>query len=168
MAVSRLPAWQGPLWGGATGRNPTDRGKCGTKQSLLTEADGGPLAILVAPANRNDHLLLRETLEAVVIERPAGEQHLCLDAGYDYARVRAALPELNYQEHIRAMGTEKLDEQGEKQHPARRWVVERTFGWLCKWRGILVRYEKRAENYLGCLMLACAIIWYRRWWRLTN
>jgi len=135
---------------------------------LLTEAGGGPLAMVVAAANRNDHLLLEETLAAIVVERPTGPQHLCLDAGYDYPRVHELLPTLGYEEHIRPMGTEKLDEEGQKTHPARRWVVERTLGWLCKWRGILVRYEKRPENYLGCLMLACALIWYRRWWRLAN
>ena len=43
------------------GKNPTDRGKNGSKRSLLVEADGGPLAVIVAAANVNDHLLLRET-----------------------------------------------------------------------------------------------------------
>ena len=53
-------------------------------------------------------------------------------------------------------------------HPARRWVVERTLGWLSKCRAILVRYDKKASNYLGLLQLACALIWYRRQWSLAN
>ena len=61
---------------------------------------------------------------------------------------------------------EKLDGQGVKRHPARRWVVERTLAWLSKCRGILVRYDKKASNYLGLLQLACALIWYRRQWSL--
>ena len=44
----------------------------------------------------------------------------------------------------------------------RRWVVERTIGWLNKCRGLLVRYEKKAENYLGMTELACCLIWWRR------
>jgi transposase len=41
-------------------------------------------------------------------------------------------------------------------------VVERTLGWLSKCRGLLVRYEKQSENYLGLLQFACALYWYRR------
>ena len=40
----------------------------------------------------------------------------------------------------------------------RRWVVERTFGWLSKCRGILVRYEKKDVNYLGLIQLACGLL----------
>jgi hypothetical protein len=59
-----------PLGGKKTGPNPTDRAKGGTKRSLLTEANGVPLAIVVAGANRNDFKLARETLESIVIARP--------------------------------------------------------------------------------------------------
>jgi transposase len=41
-------------------------------------------------------------------------------------------------------------------------VVERTFAWLSRWRGILIRWEKKADNYLATLKLACALIWYRK------
>ena len=51
-------------------------------------------------------------------------------------------------------------------HKPRRWVVERTLAWLCKCRGILVRYDKKDENYLGLIQLACALFWYRRLHRL--
>jgi hypothetical protein len=49
---------------------------------------------------------------------------------------------------------------------ARRWVVERTLGWLSKCRAILVRYEKKAANYLGLIKVACILLWYRRQHRL--
>ena len=54
------------------------------------------------------------------------------------------------------------DRRGRKRHPARRWVVERTLGWLSKCRAILVRYDKNPSNYLGMIQLACALLWYRR------
>jgi putative transposase len=53
------------------GRNPTDRGKQGVKRSLLVDAMGLPLALVVGPANRNDHRLLAETLDSLVARRPA-------------------------------------------------------------------------------------------------
>jgi len=64
--------------------------------------------------------------------------------------------------HIRRIGTEKLAPDGEKRYPARRWVVERTLAWLSKCRALLVRYDKKAANYLALLKLACALLWFRR------
>src|SRR5262249_14329683 len=58
--------WAKPGSGGKkVGKNPTDRGKPGTKASVLVDADGGPLGAVIAAANVNDHLLLRETIEAI-------------------------------------------------------------------------------------------------------
>ena len=44
----------------------------------------------------------------------------------------------------------------------KRWVVERTLAWLSKCRGLLIRYDKHDENYLGLIQLACGLLWYRR------
>ena len=133
------------------------------KKSLLVDAEGGPLSIVVAPANVPDAQLLQATLEAIVVASPAeSETHLCLDKGYDNPTGRAAARAEGYEAHIRQIGEEKLDEAHQKQYPARRYVVERTLAWLSKCRGLLVRYEKKAENYLGLLQWACALLWYRR------
>jgi putative transposase len=153
------------------GANPTDRAKKGVKRSLLVEADGGPLSVVVAGANVRDDKLLGATLDAVVVERPEpteeAPQHLCLDKGYDNRPTRGLVEERGYVAHIRRIGEEKLDEAGEKRYPARRWVVERTLGWLSKCRAVLVRYEKKAANYLGLIKVACILIWYRRQHRLS-
>lgn len=168
MAVGGWRDGQGSFWGDAIGRNPTDRGKPGTKRSILVEAEGGPLSVVVSGANVPDAKLLEATLASVVVERPEPPlpQHLCLDKGYDNPTGRMAALLYGYEPHIRRIGEEKLDASGQKRHPARRWVVERTLGWLSKCRGILVRYEKKARNYLALVQLACALIWYRRWHRL--
>ena len=53
----------------------------------MTEGDGGPLAVVVAPANRHDALVLQDGLEQVVVEPPCPrrelDQHLCLDKAFD-------------------------------------------------------------------------------------
>lgn len=81
-----------PLGETGTGPNPTDRGKSGTKRSLLTEGKGMPLAVAVEGANRHDMKMVKATLKALVVERPEptaeNPQHLCLDKGYDFAQVR--------------------------------------------------------------------------------
>lgn len=152
------------------GPNPTDRAKKGVKRSLLVEASGGPLAVVVAGANVLDTKLLRATLEAVVVERPQPSeekpQHLCLDKAYDNPIGHQTVADHRYTPHIRRIGEEKLDENGQRSHPARRWVVERTLAWLSKCRAILIRYDKKARNYLALLKLACGLIWYRRYFRL--
>jgi hypothetical protein len=59
-----------PLGGERTGRNPTDRGKQGTKRSLLVEAYGVPAGLAVEGVNRHDKKLVEATLESIPVERP--------------------------------------------------------------------------------------------------
>jgi putative transposase len=150
------------LGGDEIGPNPTDRAKNGTQRSLLVEAKGGPLAVVVAPANVHDTKLLSETLKRMVVDRPNPKrepQNLCLDKAYDNPTGQEAVQEHRYIGHIRLIGEGPTKS---RRHPARRWVVERTLAWLSKCRAILVRYEKKAQNYLGLIQLACALLWYRR------
>lgn len=138
---------------------------------MIVEGDGGPLGIVVAGANVHDAKLLEATIEAIVIARPEPdeeEQHVCLDKGYDNPTGHAAAWNGEYVPHIRRIGEEKLDARKRKTKRARRWVVERTLGWLNRCRAILIRYNKKARNYLGLLQLACILLWYRRSWRLAN
>jgi putative transposase len=159
-----------PLGRDATGKNPTDRAKMGTKRSMLTDGAGIPLAVYVEGANRHDSKLLVATLEGLVVARPApegeedaaysSEQHLCLDAAYDSDEVRQELEARSYEPHISPADKNKRGERKEaRQHlggRARRWVVERTHSWLNRSRRLLVRWEKKIENYLGFIHLACA------------
>lgn len=138
---------------------------------MIVEGDGGPLGVVVAGANVHDAKLLEATIDAIVVERPDPgdvEQHLCLDKGYDNPTGRAAAVNGDYHPHIRRIGEEKMDNRSHKTKPARRWVVERTLAWLNRYRAILVRYNKKARNYLGLIQLACILLWYRRSWRLAN
>ena len=159
------------------GPNPTDRGNPGTKRGVLTEADGGPVAVVVTGANVHDSLLLQDALEAVIVEPPdpvvergGTEQHLCLDKAFDGESSEATARVYGYVPHIRRVGEEKQDVKGRRnaKKKARRWVVERTIAWLNRCRAILVRWAKKDANYLGLVKLACALLWYRRLHRLRN
>ena len=44
----------------------------------------------------------------------------------------------------------------------RRFVVERLFAWLQKFRRVVVRYERLAENFLGMVQLAAMLILLRQ------
>lgn len=149
-----------PFGKDATGANPTDRGKKGTKRSLLTDGAGIPLALIIEGANRHDMKLLCATLDGIVVARPEPTpeqpQHLCLDAGYDYPISREQVEARQYQPHIRGRGQEKQEKATTPGFRARRWVVERTHSWINCSRRLLVRWEKKEENYLAFLHLACA------------
>ncbi len=96
-------------------------------------------------------------------ERPAPRryhpQHLCLDKGYDFPEIEAGVIERRYIPHMRHRG--EL-ENPVKRYKPKRWVVERSASWLNRFRKLLIRWEKKAENYLGLVQLACCIMVYRR------
>lgn len=125
-----------------------------------------PIGLCVAGANRNDFKLLRETLESIVVERPQPTaeqaQGMCLDKGYDFHEVRDILREFAFTAHIRARGEEAQAIKREAGFKARRWVVERTHSWMNRFRAILIRWEKKARNYLALLHLACAYITFKQ------
>jgi putative transposase len=166
LAECRWSDHQSPFGGEATGANPTDRGKQGTKRSVLTDGQGIPLAVVVAGANRHDMKLLAATLDAVVIERPeptdATPQHLCADKGYDYAECREEAARQEYIAHIRSRGEERQATQAIPGYRARRWVVEVCHSWFNRFRKILVRFEKKLATHLALLQLACAYIVLKR------
>lgn len=119
----------------------------------------------MAGANVHDARLLARTIADVIVGRPPpgeGDQHLCLDKGYDNPSGREAAEAGGYVAHIRRIGEEKWNRKRQKRHPARRWVVERAGAWLNRCRAILVRYAKKSSNYLGLIQLAISLLWYRR------
>jgi transposase len=124
-----------------------------------------PLGVAVDGANRNDFKLARETIESIPVERPMpteeDPQSLCLDKGYDYQEVRDLAEEFAFTGHIRARGEEAEAIKKEAGYKARRWVVERTHSWMNRFRGILIRWNKKAKNYIAMLHFAFAIIAFR-------
>jgi putative transposase len=147
------------------GKNPTDRGKLGAKRSLLVEANGIPVGLAIDGANRHDKKLVEATLDSIPVHRElpesGEEQGLCLDKGYDYDDIRELVAEFAFTAHVRTRGEEARALREEAGERARRWVVERTDSWMNRFRRILIRWEKKAENYLALLHFACAWITYR-------
>ncbi len=124
------------------------------------------MGLAVDGANRNDMKLVAETLESIAIDRPSPTpeqpQGMCMDKGYDYDEVRALVKEFGFTAHIHVRGeaAQKLKRQAGIK--ARRWVVERTHSWMNRFRGILLRWNKKPENYIALLHMSFAFIIYRR------
>jgi transposase len=132
---------------------------------VLVEADGVPVGVAVDGANVNDFKLVAQTLENVPVRRPRPSLHrpqnLCLDKGYDYQEVRQLLRALRITTHIRSRGEEAALLRKSKRFKARRWAVERTHSWMNRFRRILVRWEKKAENYLAVVHLTVAYVAFK-------
>jgi putative transposase len=148
------------------GKNPTDRGKIGTKRRLLTDGGGVPVGLAVDSANRHDFKMARETIESIPVKRPqptpATPQGIGLDKGDDDDEVRDLLAEFGFTAYIRTRGEEAKALKQEAGFKARRWVVECTHSWMHRFRRVLIRWDKKVRNYLGFLHLACAYITYKR------
>ena len=155
-----------PLGGEQTGKNPTDRAKKGTKRSVLVEGEGIPVGLATDGANRPDMKLTRQTLESIPIERPeataADPQGLCLDNGYAYDEVQEIAEEFHFTTHLPPAPEAALRVKRKAGQKARRWVVERTHSWMNRFRGILIRWSKKAENYIALLHMSFAFIIYKQ------
>ena len=123
------------------------------------------MGLAVAGANRHDMKLFRATVAGIPVERPAPTpqqpQGLCLDKGYDFDEVRQSLQEFGFTAHIRSRGEEARAIQREAGFKARRWVVERTHSWMNRFRRLLIRWDKTADNYIAFLHFACALLAFR-------
>ena len=70
--------------------------------------------------------------------------------------------EFGFTLHIPPKGPAAQQVKHQARAKARRWVVERTHSWMNRFRGILIRWNKKPENYIAMLHLAFAFIIYRR------
>jgi putative transposase len=101
------------------------------------------------------------TLDGLIISRPEPmeeqPQHLCLDAAYDSTAVRQDLLDRHYMSHIRSRGQEKIEKStilGYRVRRSRGGTHPLLAQSLPSAPGAAL--EKKVENYLAFLHLACA------------
>lgn len=149
--------------GERTGPSPVDRGKPGTKHTLLVSRSGVPLAIRTAGANVSDH---RQILPTVVLDFPRvggrpgrPREHpavLYADRGYDSEAVRVVLRWLGIEPRIARRRTEHGSRLGRV-----RWVVERTISWVKGLRRMRVRYDRLGVVRDAFATLAASVVCFR-------
>ena len=150
-----------PAKGRKTGKNPTDRGKPGSKRHLVSDKGGVPLAVVLTAANiHDDSTIFEEAVDATEpIKGPGGgrprkrPEKLNADKGYDAKKCRKALRKRRIKSRITRKGVESSERLGRY-----RWVVERTLAWLGCYRKLTVRYERRADIHEAFLHLGCSLI----------
>jgi Transposase DDE domain len=146
-----------PCGGEKAGKSPVDRAKRGIKRSMAVDAEGIPLGVVSAGANRHDSPLLGPTLEAVgaSIELPE-DASIHLDRAYDSKVSRVLLEERGLVGMI-----------SEKGAPAplratKRWVVERTNSWSNAHKKLVWCTEREGRVIDFWIAFSNAIIIVRR------
>jgi transposase len=153
---------RGKKGGPATGPNPTDRGKPGTKRHLITDRRGIPLAFLLTGANVHDSVPFEQLLDAVPpiggrLGRPRRRpDKLHADKAYDHRRCRHACRRRQIKPRIARRGIETSQRLGRH-----RWVVERSFAWFNRFRRLTIRYERRLDIHHAFTSLGCSLICLR-------
>jgi transposase len=148
--------------GEATGPSPVDRGKLGSKHTLMVDGHGTPLAIRTVGANVSDHTqIIPLVLEFPHVGGKPGrpKEHpdtLYADRGYDSDATRALLRWLGIEPVIAERNTEHGSGLGKI-----RWVVERTISWLKGLRRMRVRYDRLQIIQHAWNTLAAAVICFR-------
>jgi hypothetical protein len=145
-----------PCGGEAAGRSPVDRGKQGLKRSTLTDANGIPLHLVSAGANRHDAPLLGPTLAGLDAFGPLVDSTIHLDRGYAGAAVQQTVTARGLTGIVARRGIPAPLQGGN------RWVVERTQSWMNGY-GKLRRCTERAGIVIDFyLFLAAAVVVVRR------
>lgn len=145
--------------GALSGRNPTDRGKSGSKHHVVTDRKGRPLAQSLTPANTHDAkeaLVLVDEVKPTKTKkggRKKRPQKLHGDKGYDSKRIRQGLRERGITPRIARKGIESNQKLGRH-----RWVAERTLSWLHQFKRLLVRFEVRDDIHFHLLQLGASLI----------
>ncbi|WP_370451434.1 IS5 family transposase [Dankookia rubra] len=157
-----VPAKKG---GAATGPNPPDRGKPGTKRHIVVDGHGTPPGLTLSPASRNGSEMLAATLDAIppVRRRKPGGRPRCrpgrlpADKSYNHRFRRDECRRRGIVARIARRGVEDSSRLGRH-----RWKVEPMLAWMVRFRRLTIRHERREHIHLACNALPASIIWPRQ------
>jgi len=142
--------------GGAVGNDPAKKVR-GRKRHLLVDTEGFPVTVVVTPASVQDPTAAYEVLGDAK-ERSARLSHVWADARYqgkliDWAKVKLGIT----LEIVRR-------EPGQKGFVVqpRRWVIERSFAWLDRYRRLARDWEAASWSACALIQIAAANLMARR------
>ena len=112
----------------------------GRKRHVAVDTDGRLLMVNLTPADVQD-ARGAERIIAAVRRRWPWLRHLFADGAYDRGRLMSQAAYRDFAIEV----VRKLEGQRGFQPLPRRWVVERTFGWMMRWRRLVRDYEQRCD-----------------------
>lgn len=141
--------------------------RTGTKVSCLTDAQGIPLACVLASGNRHDAPLALPTINRLKIGQRTRPMMILADKGYDGADLRRTLRHRGIRTNI---PTRQFQRRRKRGRPPRydqtlgkqRFVVERTNSWFKSFRRIHFRYDVTIASFRAFVLLAYLVIGVRK------
>ena len=151
-----------PLGQEKTGQSPVDRKKSGTKRSIIVDKNGIVIGVALSAGNRHDSQLFYDSIQSIpsFIRQP-NYKEMHLDSAYDSKQIRVILFNSYYIPKIsknRRNSKSNLLRKTEK----KRWVVESAHSWMNRFRRLLIRFEKIANNYLALMKFSLSIIVFNK------
>jgi transposase len=130
----------------------------GSKVHMAVDTLGQLLAIVVTPANEQDRAQVGELAKQIQAVTDDAVEIAFVDQGYTGDQ-----PKADAQAHGIRLEVVKLPtaKRGFVLLP-RRWVVERSFGWLVRFRRLVRDYERLSETLVGLHFVAFAMLLARR------
>ena len=129
----------------------------GRKRHIAVDTDGRLLMVNLTPADISDSAGAQTILDAIRKRWP-WLKHLFADGAYDRVQLMDKAAFLDFViEVVRRME----GQQGFEVLP-RRWVVERTFGWMIRWRRLVRDYEQRLDVSEAMIHVAMGSLLLRR------
>jgi transposase len=139
--------------GGRAGYDGAKRRK-GNKVHLAVDTLGHLLALCVTAANEQDRAQVSELAERVQAETGETVEIAYVDQGYTGENAADAAEEHGIKLEVVKLPTAK---RGFVLLP-RRWVVERSFGWVSRFRRLARDYERLPETLAGLHYVAFVIL----------
>ncbi len=146
-----------PESGGRAGYDGHKRRK-GSKVHLAVDTLGQLLAVLVTPANEQDRAQVAALAEQVQAATGDSVEIAFVDQGYTGDEPAADAQAQGIRLEVVKLPTAK---RGFILLP-RRWVVERSFAWMARFRRLARDYERLAETLVGLHFVAFAMLLAQR------
>ena len=165
---ARRPPWSGCRCGrqeafGNPGVGRTHRGYdagkkvVGRKRHIAVDTDGRLLMVNLTPADISDSAGAQMILDGIRARWP-WVKHLFADGAYDRLQLMDKARFLDFAVEI----IRRRDTQVGFEPLQRRWVVERTFGWMTRWRRLVRDYEQRIDVSQAMIQIAMGGLLLRR------
>ncbi len=128
-----------------------DAGKkiVGRKRHSAVDTDGRLLMVNLTPADISDSAGAQTILDAIRKRWP-WVRHLFADGAYDRLKLMDKAAYLDFVVEV----IRRSDRQKSFEVLPRRWVVERTFGWMTRWRRLVRDYEARIDVSEAMILVA--------------
>ncbi|MFG1329600.1 IS5 family transposase [Xanthobacter autotrophicus] len=136
-----------------------DAGKkvVGRKRHIAVDTDGRLLMVDLTTADISDSAGA-QAIVAAIRKRWPWLKHLFADGAYDRTRLMDAAA---YRDFVLEIVRRTDKDPGFKVLP-RRWVVERTFGWMTRWKRLVRDYEQRLDVSEAMIHVALGSLMLRR------